>query len=102
MKTHHVLVILVVDTRVLSCVADSLQERRFASISPTDYKDTKASIFRSKLIGIIVAHRCDCGNVLLVGVGTTMYSSLASHWHWHILVIHASIHDPWKTLSRAN
>ena len=102
MKTHHVLVILVVDTGVLGYVADSLQERRFASISPTDYKDTKASIFRSKLIGIIVAHRCDCGNVLLVGVGTTMYSSLASHWHWHILVIHASIHDPWKTLSRAN
>ena len=59
LKTHQVFVILVVDTRVLGCVADSLQERRFASISPTDYKDTKASIFRSKLIGIKVAHgRC--------------------------------------------
>ena len=76
MKTHHVLVILVVDTRVLSCVADSLQERRFASISSTDYEDTKASIFRSKLIGIKVAHgRCGwvkgewerCGSVVRVG-----------------------------------
>ena len=58
MKTHQVLII-VVDTRILSCVADSLQERRFASISPTDHKNTKASIFRSKLIGIKVAHgRC--------------------------------------------
>jgi hypothetical protein len=45
MNTHQVLIILVVDTRVLGCVADSLQERRFASISPTDYKDTKASIY---------------------------------------------------------
>ena len=63
MNTHQVLIILVVDTRVLGCVADSLQERRFASISPTDYKDTKASIFRSEVIGIAVAHdRCgwDC------------------------------------------
>jgi hypothetical protein len=33
---------LIVDTRVLGCVADSLQERHFASISPTYYKDTKA------------------------------------------------------------
>ena len=59
MKTHQVLIILVVDTRVLGCVADSLQERRFASISPTDYKDTKASIICSKLIVIKAAHgRC--------------------------------------------
>ena len=59
MKTHQVLIILVVDTRVLGCVADSLQERRFARISPTDYKDTKASIFHPKLIGIKVPHgRC--------------------------------------------
>jgi hypothetical protein len=58
-NTHHVLIILVVDTRVLGCVADSLQERSFASISTTDYKDTKASIFFSELIGIEVAHdRC--------------------------------------------
>ena len=36
-----------------------MQERRFAGISPTDYKDTKASIFRSEVIGITVAHgRC--------------------------------------------
>jgi hypothetical protein len=52
MKTHQVLIILVVDTRVLGCVTDSLQERRFASISPTDYKDTKASIFRHKYIDV--------------------------------------------------
>ena len=59
MNTHQVLIIVVVDTRVLGCVADSLQERRFASISPTDYKDTKTSIFRSKVVEFTVAHgRC--------------------------------------------
>ena len=56
MNAHQVLVILVVDTRVLGCVADSLQKRRFTSISSTDYKDTKAIIFRSKVIGIKIAH----------------------------------------------
>ena len=63
MITHQVLIILVVDTRVFGCVADSLQERRFASISPTDYKDTKASILRSEVVGITVAH----GRVLKEG-----------------------------------
>ena len=58
LNTHQVLII-VVDTWILGCIADSLQERRFASISPTDYKDTKVSIFRSEVIGIKVAHgRC--------------------------------------------
>ena len=56
MKTHQVLFILVVDTWVLGCIADSLQERCFASISPSDYKDAKAFISLSKLIGIKVAH----------------------------------------------
>ena len=83
MKTHHVLVILVVDTRVLSCVADSFQERRFARISPTHYKDTKVSISHSKLIGIKVAHgRCGwvkgewerCGSVARVGTLLTITS----------------------------
>ena len=60
MNTHQVLIILVIDTRVLGCVADSLQERRFAGISSTDYKNTKASICRSEVIGITVAH-CRCG-----------------------------------------
>ena len=58
-NTHQVLIVFVVDTRVLGCVADSLQERRFASIGPADYKDTKVSIFLSKVIEITVAHgRC--------------------------------------------
>ena len=39
--THQVLIIVVVDTRILSCVAESLQEIRFASIRLTDYKDTE-------------------------------------------------------------
>ena len=56
MNTHQILTILVVDTGVIGCVADSLQECRFASISPTDYKDTKASIWLSEVIGITVAH----------------------------------------------
>ena len=53
MNTHQVSVIkvLVIDG-VLSCVADSLQDRCFASISPTDYKDTKASKSCSKIIAI--------------------------------------------------
>jgi hypothetical protein len=58
MDIYQILIILVVDTRVLGRVTNSLQERRFASIGPTDYKDTKASIFRSEVIGI--AHDC-CG-----------------------------------------
>ena len=55
-NTDQDLLILVVDVRVLGCVADSLQDRRFASISPTDYKDTKASICCSEVIGITVSH----------------------------------------------
>ena len=55
MNPHQVLII-VVDTRILSCVADSLQECRFASISPTDYKYAKVSIFFSEVVGITIAH----------------------------------------------
>jgi hypothetical protein len=33
-----------------------LQEGRLTSISTTDYKNTKASIFRSEVVGITVAH----------------------------------------------
>ena len=56
MNTHQVLIVLVVNTRILGCVADSLQECRFASISPTNYKDTKAFIFRSEVIVFTAAH----------------------------------------------
>ena len=59
-NTHQVLII-VVDTRILGCVTDPLQERRFASIGPSDYKDTKVSIFRSEIIGIAVARHGRCG-----------------------------------------
>ena len=55
MNTHQVLLI-VVDTRILGCVTDSLQESRFASIGPSDYKYTKVSILRSEVIGITIAH----------------------------------------------
>ena len=62
MNTCQVLIILVVDTRILGCIADLLQEHCFSSISPTDYKDTKASIFLSDVIEIRVAHgRCATG-----------------------------------------
>ena len=54
MNTHQVLVI-VVDTRILRCVANSLEERRFASIGPSDHKDTEVSIFCSEIIRIGVA-----------------------------------------------
>ena len=60
MNTHQVLAIIV-DPRVLCCVADSLPVRRFPSVGPTDYKDTKASIFRSELIGriqLVEVRRC--------------------------------------------
>ena len=63
MNTHQVHII-VVDTRILCCVADSLQERRFASIGPSDYEDTKVSIFCFEVIGITtVVHNgcCGCG-----------------------------------------
>jgi len=52
MSTRQVLIILVIYTRVLGCVADFLQERRFSRIGPTDYKDTKARIFLSEIIGV--------------------------------------------------
>jgi hypothetical protein len=54
-NTHQVLII-VVDTRILGCVADSLQKSRFASIGASDYKDAETSIFRSEFIGITVTH----------------------------------------------
>ena len=60
MNTHQVLLI-VVDTRVLGCVTDSLQERRFASIGPSDYKDAKVSILCSEVIGITIAHHVVVG-----------------------------------------
>ena len=55
LNTHEVLIIIE-DTRILGCVADSLQERRFTSVGPSDHKDTKMSIFCSKIIGITVGH----------------------------------------------
>ena len=54
--THQILIILVVDARVLGSIADPLQECRLTSISSTDYKNTKAGIFRSEFVGITVAH----------------------------------------------
>ena len=54
-NTHQVLIV-VVDTRVIGGVADSLQKRCFASVSAADYKNAKASILLSELIGIRVAH----------------------------------------------
>ena len=69
MSTYQVLIVIV-DTRVLGGIADSLQEGRFASIGPTDHKNTKASIFRSEIIGITVdvAHgRCAWDEVDFVG-----------------------------------
>ena len=56
MNTHQVLIVPVVNTKLLSRVADSMQERRFASISPT--KDTKASTFRLEVIEFTVSHGC--------------------------------------------
>ena len=79
MNTHQVVIVLVVDTRVLDCVADPLQERRFASISATDYKDTKASIFRSKVIGIAAAHG-RFGWVKENCVGTFLLWNIDSPW----------------------
>jgi hypothetical protein len=71
MNTHQVLLILVVDVRALGCFADSLQERRFARISPTDYKDTKASTCtcHSEVIGI--AHHDGRCRVKCVGMPPT-------------------------------
>ena len=60
MSAHQVLLIIV-DTRILSCVTDSLQERRFASIRPSDYKYTKVSILCSEVIGITIAHHVVVG-----------------------------------------
>ena len=48
---------------ILACVANSLQERRFAGIGPSDYKDTKVSIFCSEVIGITVGYHDRCGSI---------------------------------------
>jgi hypothetical protein len=53
MNTHQSFII-VGDTRILGCAADSLQERRFDSISPTDYKDMKASYFARRPYGSLM------------------------------------------------
>jgi hypothetical protein len=91
MNSHQALIILVVDTRVLGRVADSFQERRFASISPTDHKYTKASIFASKFIGIKVAHRRCCWRgcvgscntaVHLIGWITRNHTRISSSQDW--------------------
>ena len=77
MNTHQALTVLVVDTRVLGCVADSLQERRFPSIGPTEYKDTKARIFCSGIIGRIqIAARVEVRRCK--GLGEFEHSSSAS------------------------
>ena len=36
---------------------------RFAGIGPSDYKDTKVSIFFSEVIGITVGHHDCCGSI---------------------------------------
>ena len=60
LNTHQVLII-VIDTRILGCVADSFQKRHLARIYLTKYKDTKASICSSK---VVVAHdHCECNEV---------------------------------------
>ena len=84
MGTHQVLIVLVVDTRVIGCVADSLQECRFASIGPSDYKYTKVSVFRSKIIGIAVAHhgRCVEGKGRLRGNNITAAHALMQPRAW--------------------
>ena len=59
MNTHQILFVVVVDTRVIGCITNTLQERCFASISPTNYKNTKSSILRSLFISIRIVHgRC--------------------------------------------
>ena len=56
-NTRQVLIV-VVDTGILGSVANSLQERSFASIGATDYKDAKASIFRSEVITVVHCRLC--------------------------------------------
>ena len=83
MNTHQVLIIIV-DTRILCCVTDPLQERRFASIGPSDYKYTKVGIFRSEIIGIAVAHhgRCVEGKGRLRGNNITAAHALMQPRAW--------------------
>ena len=75
MNSHQILIIIV-DTRILGSVADSLQDSRFAGISPTNYKDTEESIFLSE---VMITH-CR-SNVQVVGkwrdcVGTFAHDRL--------------------------
>ena len=54
MNTHHVFIVDTWDDGSSVVVARA----PFSSISLTDYRDTKASIFRSEVIGITVTHDC--------------------------------------------
>jgi len=42
-KTHQILPVII-DTRIISRITDTLQESRLAGVCTTDYKNTKMSI----------------------------------------------------------
>ena len=46
----HQVFVLVVNARILSCVAHALEQRRFPSIRSTDNKDAEAAIFGSEFL----------------------------------------------------
>jgi len=52
--TYQVFIFFIIDTRLLVCVADSLQESCFAGVSTTDDKNAKLTVFLPNFI--VVAH----------------------------------------------
>ena len=51
--THQVVIFLIVNARLFSGVANTLQERRFSCISTSDNEDAKASKFLLSLKSIV-------------------------------------------------
>jgi len=52
--THQFVILFVVDTRLLVCVADSFQECRFTGVGTADHKNAKLTVFLSNFS--VVAH----------------------------------------------
>ena len=51
---YQVFIFFIVDTRLLICVADSLQESCFAGVGTADDKNAKLTVFLSNFV--VVAH----------------------------------------------
>ena len=50
--THQIFPLFIVDARFFGCIANPLQNCCFASIGPSDYKNTKVMVFLASVEGV--------------------------------------------------